>query len=310
MSYSSISNYKSLTPPSALSKKVLAGGISGFQAAFVNKKRGHFMSRGKIVDAIMLLALFAIILLLFNSPVYAEIYKWVDKDGSPHFSDMPPTEAQTDYKKIKAESGSSFRKPSGETGYLATATDGKEYLWRDYTDEGDKYCVPTEGGRLCILKNKITSIRKITGRPKKDFDRPPFSAIVKGSADRTRSADEEALDDDEEQYPENTDGLPVPPNDNFSLAGAGEICRYAILNMSIPVSTDNGSRTYYVKTAKRTSILPYKDDYGRQGHRFCFSVRGVAPEVKIGLARSVLCSIYRVGDKWQYELKQECSFTQ
>lgn len=256
-----------------------------------------------MINTINIIKLLASILLLSAiSPAYAEIYKWVDKNGAPHFSDQPPDEEQVVYEKIRTES-------DRKNGYLATGIDGNEYLWSDYVDQGDKYCIPIRGGHLCIYKYNIASIRKITGRRKKDFD-APMSAITKGSADRKRSPDEEALDDDEEQYPERTGDLPKPPRDDFSLKGAGRICRYAVLHMSIPVSTVYGSQTYRVKTADRTSILPYKDKFGRYGHRFCFSTGSFAPGVKIGLLRYVLCSIYKVGDEWRYELKDDCSFMQ
>lgn len=188
---------------------------------------------------------------------------------------------------------------AGITAYVATDLKGNEYLWPSYVNEGDNYCVPMDGETYCMFKKQFTSIRKVAGIRSKNFDRPPYSAIIKGSADKKRSPAEEALDDYEEEYPERTESIPEPSHNDFSLIGAGKLCRYAVLNMSI-----------YVKTAERTNILPYKDKLGRYGYRFCFKTRSLAPGEKIGLLRNMLCSIYKVGDQWQYELKNECSFMQ
>lgn len=205
---------------------------------------------------------------------------------------------QTD---VYAERGTNYGQPSkfAKTGYVATTEDGKELLWRDYVDEGDMYCVPIQGGRICFLKNKIASIREVSGIRSKDFDQWfPSAVIPKGWADKRRSPAEESLDDYEEEYPERTESMAEPPHNDFSLIGAGKLCRYAVLNMSD------------VQTAERTNILPYKDKFGRYGHRFCFKTRSSVPGQKVGLLRSILCSIYRVGDEWQYELKSDCDFMQ
>ena len=264
-----------------------------------------------MINKEIIIQLLAII--LFVSPASAQIYKWTDKNGV-HFSDLPPAEEQTGYEEIKTESAASSRASSAKTAYVATDLKGNEYLWADYVEEGDKYCVSMDGITHCMFKKQFTSIRKVTGIRSKDFDRPPNSAIIKGSADRKRSPAEDALDDYEEEYPERTESILEPPHNDFSLTGAGKLCRYAVLNMSIPVSTVRGRITYYVKTAERTNILPYKDKFGRYGHRFCFKTRSFAPEEKIGLLRSILCSIYKVGDEWQYKLQNElqnnCEFMQ
>ncbi len=110
--------------------------------------------------------------------------------------------------------------------------------------------------------------------------------------------------------PQNADDDISAQLKNLSIEGTERICRNAVLSLAIAVQTVNGTKSYYVETADRTNILPYKDKLKRYGHRYCFSVSVVAPDEKTGLSKSVLCSIYKVGNEWQYELKEDCSILQ
>ncbi|MDH5484680.1 MAG: DUF4124 domain-containing protein [Gammaproteobacteria bacterium] len=41
------------------------------------------------------------LLLIFNSPAYSEIYKWIDDKGKTHFTDKPPTNVKTETVELK-----------------------------------------------------------------------------------------------------------------------------------------------------------------------------------------------------------------
>lgn len=101
--------------------------------------------------------------------------------------------------------------------------------------------------------------------------------------------------------------ISLQPKD-LSIEDVERICHNAVLSMAVPVQTATGTISYYVETADRTNILPYKDKFKRYGHRFCFSVRIVPPDGTMGLLRSVMCSIYKDSNEWKYELASEgCS---
>lgn len=106
--------------------------------------------------------------------------------------------------------------------------------------------------------------------------------------------------------------VPEPSGDKdiFSVEGAEQVCHTAVLSMAVRSETMKGIIIYYVKTADRTHILPYKDRFKRYGHRFCFDAHCVNPEVKIGLSRSILCSIYKVGNDWKYDLQDTCDYSE
>lgn len=44
-----------------------------------------------------------LVLILLSTSVHAETYKWIDKNGTTHFSDYPPPDDQISYEKIKSD---------------------------------------------------------------------------------------------------------------------------------------------------------------------------------------------------------------
>jgi hypothetical protein len=43
-----------------------------------------------------------LVFILLSASVYAETYKWIDKNGTTHFGDYPPPDDQKNYEKIKS----------------------------------------------------------------------------------------------------------------------------------------------------------------------------------------------------------------
>ena len=66
--------------------------------------------------------------------------------------------------------------------YILKMKDGKTIIWRNYTEEDDKYCTHRSFGKLCVSKSEVESIKK-EGEPESD---PPKTSRGKPEREKEK----------------------------------------------------------------------------------------------------------------------------